>query len=326
MFFFLNMILDLLNQLLNGIAGLLPILGGTVSQGVLWGIMVLGVYITFRLLNIADLTVDGSFAMGGCVCAVLVVKYQVDPVIALVLATVAGFMAGAITGILHTVFEIPAILAGILTQIALWSINLRIMGGKSNIPLLKVKTVISGLADGAGITQSQASLAVGILVAVLMVVVLYWFFGTEIGSALRATGNNEDMIRALGVNTKVTKLLALMISNGLVGLSGGLICQSQKYADIGMGTGAIVIGLASIVIGEVLGGRLRSFASKLAAAVVGAVIYFLIRAIVLQIGLSANDMKLFSAVLVALALSIPVMMTKWRNKKSYSEEGEKESC
>lgn len=326
MFFFLNMILDLLNQLLNGIAGLLPILGGTVAQGVLWGIMVLGVYITFRLLNIADLTVDGSFAMGGCVCAVLVVKYQVDPVIALVLATVAGFMAGAITGILHTVFEIPAILAGILTQIALWSINLRIMGGKSNIPLLKVKTVISGLADGAGITQSQASLAVGILVAVLMVVVLYWFFGTEIGSALRATGNNEDMIRALGVNTKVTKLLALMISNGLVGLSGGLICQSQKYADIGMGTGAIVIGLASIVIGEVLGGRLRSFASKLAAAVVGAVIYFLIRAIVLQIGLSANDMKLFSAVLVALALSIPVMMTKWRNKKSYSEEGEKESC
>lgn len=313
---------DWLMGLLAWLIGLLPILGGAAAQGVLWGIMVLGVYITFRLLNIADLTVDGSFAMGGCVCAVLVVKYQVDPVVALVLATAAGLLAGAITGILHTVFEIPAILAGILTQIALWSINLRIMGGKSNIPLLKVKTVISGMADRTGLTQSQASLLVGILVAILMVGVLYWFFGTEIGSALRATGNNEDMIRALGVNTKVTKLLALMVSNGLVGLSGGLVCQSQKYADIGMGTGAIVIGLASIVIGEVLGGRLRSFSSKLAAAVVGAVIYFMIRAIVLQLGLSANDMKLFSAILVALALSIPVVMNKWRIRKSYSEKGE----
>ena len=272
------------------------------------------------------MTVDGSFALGGCVCAVLVIKYNVNPVVALIVATIAGLLAGAITGILHTVFEIPAILAGILTQIALWSINLRVMGGKSNVPLLKVTTLISSVVDATGLTQSQASLIVGVIVAILMIAFLYWFFGTEIGSALRATGNNEDMIRALGVNTKMTKLLALMISNGLVGLSGGLVCQSQKYADIGMGTGAIVIGLAAIVIGEVLMGRLRSFASKLTSAVVGAVVYFLIRAFVLQMGLSANDMKLFSAVLVALALSIPVMLGKWRNQKSYSEEGEEETC
>lgn len=313
-------------SILDILASMIPALQGAAAQGVLWGIMVLGVYITFRLLDIADLTVDGSFALGGCVCAVLVVKYNVDPVAALLVATVAGLLAGAITGILHTVFEIPAILAGILTQIALWSINLRVMGGKSNMPLLKVKTLISGVVDSTGVTQSQASLIVGIIVAILVIALLYWFFGTEIGSALRATGNNEDMIRALGVNTKMTKLLALMISNGLVGLSGGLVCQSQKYADIGMGTGAIVIGLAAIVIGEVLMGRLRSFASKLTSAVAGAVVYFLIRAIVLQLGLSANDMKLFSAVLVALALSIPVMMGKWRIKKAYSEEGEEESC
>lgn len=313
-------------SILDILASMIPALQGAAAQGVLWGIMVLGVYITFRLLDIADLTVDGSFALGGCVCAVLVVNYNVDPVAALLVATVAGLLAGAITGILHTVFEIPAILAGILTQIALWSINLRVMGGKSNMPLLKVKTLISGVVDSTGVTQSQASLIVGIIVAILVIALLYWFFGTEIGSALRATGNNEDMIRALGVNTKMTKLLALMISNGLVGLSGGLVCQSQKYADIGMGTGAIVIGLAAIVIGEVLMGRLRSFASKLTSAVAGAVVYFLIRAIVLQLGLSANDMKLFSAVLVALALSIPVMMGKWRIKKAYSEEGEEESC
>lgn len=313
-------------SILDILASMIPALQGAAAQGVLWGIMVLGVYITFRLLDIADLTVDGSFALGGCVCAVLVVNYNVDPVVALLVATVAGLLAGAITGILHTVFEIPAILAGILTQIALWSINLRVMGGKSNMPLLKVKTLISGVVDSTGVTQSQASLIVGIIVAILVIALLYWFFGTEIGSALRATGNNEDMIRALGVNTKMTKLLALMISNGLVGLSGGLVCQSQKYADIGMGTGAIVIGLAAIVIGEVLMGRLRSFASKLTSAVAGAVVYFLIRAIVLQLGLSANDMKLFSAVLVALALSIPVMMGKWRIKKAYSEEGEEESC
>ena len=304
--------------------GLLASLQGAVAQGVLWGIMVLGVYITYRLMDIADLTVDGSFALGACVCAVLVVNKQVDPVVALLVSAMAGLAAGAVTGILHTVFEIPAILAGILTQISLWSINLRLMGGKSNIPLLKVETLISKFVKMTGLTQSQASMIIGIIAAIIIIAFLYWFFGTEIGSAMRATGNNEDMVRALGVNTKMIKLLALTLSNGLVGLSGALVCQSQKYGDINLGTGAIVIGLASIVIGEVLMGRLTSFYWKLTSVVVGSVTYFVIRALVLRMGLDANDMKLLSAIIVALALSFPVVLSKYRLRKEYTEGGDEE--
>lgn len=297
---------------------------GAVSQGILWGIMVLGVYITYKLLDIADLTVDGSFALGGSVCAVLVVA-GVDPLIAVAAAMLAGMLAGAVTGFLHTVFEIPAILAGILTQIALWSVNLRIMG-KSNTPLLQSDTIFSRMTELTGLSSATASIIVGIIVAVAIIAALYWFFGTEIGSALRATGNNEHMIRALGVSTAKTKMIALMLSNALVGLSGGLICQSQKYADIGMGTGAIVIGLAAIVIGEVLGrltpGKLTGFKSRLVSAVAGSVVYFLIRAIVLQMGMDANDMKLLSAVIVALALCVPVVWEKFKLRASYSKGGE----
>ena len=306
----------------NLMQGMGPNLLDAVGQGVLWGIMVLGVYITFKLLDIADLTVDGSFALGGCVCATLIVGRGMNPVAALFIATLAGMAAGFVTGILHTVFEIPSILAGILTQISLWSINLWIMGNKSNLPLLKVDTMVSRLSGAAGLSQAQSSQVIGIVTAVIVVAILYWFFGTEIGSALRATGNNEDMIRALGVNTKLTKLLALMLSNGLVGMSGALVCQGQKYADIQMGTGAIVIGLAAIVIGEVLFGWFRNFACKLAAAVIGSVIYFVIRAIVLQLGLNPNYMKLLSAVIVALALCVPVAAAKWKAHKAYSEGGE----
>ena len=300
--------------------GMLLAMQGAVSQGILWGIMVLGVYITYKILDIADLTVDGSFALGGCICALLVVEKGMNPILALFIATLGGVLAGAVTGFLHTVFDIPAILAGILSQIALWSINLRIMG-KSNIPLLKVDTINTLLMDATGLSQSQATLIIGILIALFMIFLLYWFFGTEIGSALRATGNNEAMIRALGVNTKKTKMFALMISNGLVGLSGALVCQSQKYADIGMGTGAIVIGLAAIVIGDVLLGRLRSFGSKLASAIIGSIVYFLIRAIVLQLGMDANDMKLLSATIVALALCVPVSIERFRNKRAYRKGG-----
>jgi putative ABC transport system permease protein len=302
--------------------GLMISLQDAVVQGVLWGIMVLGVYITYKLLDIADLTVDGSFALGGCVCAIMVLVFKMDPWVALLLAGMAGMVAGAITGLLHTVFEIPAILAGILTQIGLWSINLRIMGGKSNVPLLKTDTIVSKFIDFTGANKQAASLIIGVGIAVIMIVLLYCFFGTEIGSAMRATGNNEAMVRALGVNTNWTKLLALTLSNGLVGISGGLVCQSQKYADIGMGTGAIVIGLAAIVIGEVLMGKLRSFGSKLTSAVVGSVIYFVIRAVVLRMGMNANDMKLLSAAIVAVALCVPVVLRKWRLKAAYTEGGE----
>ena len=308
-------------------SGIFVALQGAVAQGVLWGVMVLGVYITYRLLNIADLTVDGSFALGGCVCATLIISYNVNPVLAIVIAALTGMAAGAATGILHTVFEIPAILAGILTQISLWSVNLRVMGGKINLPLLKRTTLSSRDSDLLGITQAQSSMIVGVVIAALLVAVLYWFFGTELGSALRATGYNEDMIRALGVNTNTMKLLALMLSNGLVSLSGALVCQHQKYADINMGRGAIVIGLAAIVIGEVLMGKLINFGMKLASVVVGSIVYFLIRAIVLQLGLKTNDMNLFTALFVACALSIPVLTAKWKAKKAYTEKVEEdETC
>lgn len=193
-------------------------LQGAVSQGVLWGIMVLGVFITFRLLDIPDMTCDGSFALGGCVCAVLIVNNNVDPLLAVLAGMCAGAIAGAVTGILTTVFEIPAILAGILTQISLWSINLRIMG-KSNTPISAKGTIFSSVSNMTGLPQSTVAIILGIVLAVAIVAILYWFFGTEIGSALRATGNNEYMIRALGVNTNTTKMIALVLSNALIGLS-----------------------------------------------------------------------------------------------------------
>lgn len=310
---------------------ILPALPGAVSQGILWGVMALGVYITFRILNIADLTVDGSFALGSCICAVMMVRYRMHPLAALLIAMLAGFAAGAITGMLHTVFAIPAILAGILTQISLWSINLRIMG-QSNITLDKFEdtnslkdkpqTMFSMLTDNTTLSNAQAGIIVGVLCAIIIISLLYWFFGTELGSAMRATGNNEDMIRALGVDTKKTKLFSIMLSNGLVGLSGGLVCQSQKYADINTGTGAIVIGLAAIVIGEILLGKLISFASKLTSVIVGSVVFFIIRAIALQLRMDPNDIRMVSAVIVVIALAIPYMLEKWKIRAAYSPKGE----
>lgn len=309
---------------------------GAAGQGILWGIMALGVYITYRLLNTSDLTVDGSFALGGCTCAILILN-GVHPVIATIIAIAAGLIAGAVTGMLHTVFDIPAILAGILTQISLWSINLRILGGKSNIPLLNNETIISKfvgrsgntavstaspLIQKLGLTQSQASLIFGIIIVIIIVIIMYWFFGTEIGSAIRATGNNESMVRALGINTNKIKLLGFMIGNGLVALSGALVAQMQKYSDIGMGQGAIVIGLAAIIIGEVVLKKVKNFGFKLLAVAIGAIIYFLIRAVVLYMGLNANDMKLISAVIVAIALSIPTVSQKLAIKSSYTEGDE----
>lgn len=304
-------------------AGILSSLQGAVGQGILWGIMVLGIYITFRLMDIADLTVDGSFALGGSVCAAMVVDKGMNPVAALVICLIAGMIAGAVTGILHTVFEIPAILAGILTQISLWSVNLKVMG-KSNMNLGKAETPFSWLKETLGISQSQSMILAGLVVTVLVIVFLYWFFGTELGSAMRATGNNEDMVRALGGNTNRYKLLALTVSNGLVGLSGGLVCQGQGYADIQMGTGAIVIGLAAIIIGEVLLGRLVPFYWKLIAVVAGSVIYQIIRAVVLRLGFDSDNMKALTAIIVVVALAIPVLMARYRQKMSYTEGGEEE--
>lgn len=301
--------------------GFLLSMQGAISQGVLWGIMVLGVYITFRILDVADLTVDGSFATGACVCGALIVNAGWNPLLATLVAILAGALAGVLTGLLHAVFEIPAILAGILTQLGLWSINLRIMGDKANISMLNADSIFSWLVKATGWKQSMVALFLGIVILVIVIFVLYWFFGTEIGAALRATGNNEDMVRALGVSTKTTKILGLTISNALVGLSGALVCQSQKYADVSNGIGAIVIGLAAIVIGEILLGRLRSFGGKMLSVVVGSVVYFMIRALVLRLGMKANDMKLISAIIVILALTIPVLWEKWKIRSSYTEGG-----
>ena len=290
---------------------------GALSQGVLWGLMALGVYITYRILDIADLTVDGSFATGGAVCAVCVVN-GVDPILALLLATIAGAVAGFVPGFLHTKCEIPAILAGILTQIGLYSINLRIMG-RSNTPLLKSETLFKNISEMTGLSSTWTALIIGIIVSVVIVAILYWYFGTEIGSAIRATGNNEQMVRALGVNTSVTKILGLMIGNALISLSGALVTQSQGYADIKMGIGAIVIGLASIVIGEVIFGQKGNFAFRLTSIIVGSIIYRIIVAIVLQMGMNTDDLKLLTAILVAIALSVPVLISKRNQVAMYKK-------
>ena len=313
--------MDFLTSLVNSMPG-------AVAQGLIWGIMAIGVYITYRILDVADLTVDGSLGTGGAVCVVLVLN-GVPVGVALVAATLVGMLAGLVTGLFHTACGIPAILAGILTQLALYSVNLRIMG-KSNTPILAKGTIFSSVSNMTGLPQSTVAIILGIVLAVAIVAILYWFFGTEIGSALRATGNNEYMIRALGVNTNTTKMIALVLSNALTSafrVVAHLTRPSRSTADtFGMGTGAIVIGLAAIVIGEVLGrllpGGLTQFSVRLASAVFGSVVYFLIRAIVLQLGMDANDMKLLSAAIVAVALCVPVIWERYKLRSSYTKGDE----
>lgn len=287
---------------------------GAVSQGILWSIMALGIYITYRLLDIADMSVDGTFALGGCTLATLITS-GMDPFPAVLIATLAGACGGFLTGFLNTKCRIPSILAGILTQLSLYSINLRIMG-RSNLPLLKITTVFKQLTAATGLSQNTSSLIIGILVTAIVIGIMYWFFGTEIGSAIRATGSNENMVRSLGVNTDTTKILGLMLANALVALSGALVTQSQGYADVKMGTGAIVIGLASIIIGETMIRKRTNFAVRLCMIVIGSVIYRVIVAIVLQLGLNTDDLKLFTAVLVAVALSIPVISERLLHAKT----------
>ncbi|MBQ5399919.1 MAG: ABC transporter permease [Treponema sp.] len=301
---------------------------GGVSQGILWGIMALGVYITFKILDFADMTVDGSFALGGCTCAILI-SNGLNPMLCLLISFLVGMVAGLLTGVLHTKLKIPGILAGILMMLALYSINLHIMGGP-NRPLLRSDVTIMNqindmfhLKDTLGDNAtSVSSLIAGILFSVVIIAALYWFFGTELGSAIRATGDNEKMARAQGVNTDSMKILALMLANGLVALSGGLVCQQQRFGDVSMGIGAIVIGLASIIIGEVIFGYRFKFWYYLMGVLLGSVIYRIIIAIVLQMGMKSQDMKLFTAIVVALALSVPVLKSKIFKKKIAMPETE----
>ena len=273
------------------------------------------VYLTFRILNVADMTVDGSFAAGGAVTAILITK-GMNPILSLLFVFITGLITGLATGLMNTKLKINILLASILSQIALYSINIRIMG-KANTPLIGMPTMMRNLVDltGGRLTTTQASLIIGLVIVTLIIVAMYWFFGTEIGSAIRATGNNEHMVRALGVNTDTTKILGLMISNGMVALSGALVAQSQGYADVGMGTGTIVIGLASIIIGEVIFGQRFGFWYVLLSAVFGSIIYRIIVAVVLQLGLKSTDLKLLTAVIVAAALSVPVVKAKIQRKR-----------
>ncbi len=284
----------------------------TISQGLLWSILAIGVYLTFRVLDIADLTVEGSFPLGAAVAASMLVKGS-DPFTAIVLAAIAGMLAGVVTGLLTTKLKIPALLAGILTMIALYSVNLRIMG-KANLSLLQADTIFSRFS---WISEEKQFVVLGVGFAVVLLISLlnYWFFGTEIGAAIRATGFNPHMIRANGVNTDVTVILGLLLSNGLVAVSGALVGQSNGFADVGMGVGTIVIGLASVIIGEVLFGT-RSFWNCLLSVILGSIVYRIVIAVVLELGMPPNDLKLFTAILVALALAMPLIQSKMKSRKA----------
>lgn len=293
-------------------------LPGAIVQGLIWGIMAIGVYITYKILDIADLTVDGSMVTGACVCAVLVVA-GVNVWIAMLAAIIAGMLAGLLTGIFHTLMGIPAILSGILTQLILWSINLKILG-KANIG-------VSARTYNVAVTQLYKGTAILVVLGICAVIigVLYWFFGTEIGASLRATGCNLNMSRAQGINTNKNKILGLVISNGIVALSGAVLMQYQGAADINMGRGAIVIGLAAVIIGEALFGKIsQNFAVRLVGVLGGGVIYYIVYQTVIFLGLDTDLLKMLSAIVVAIFLAVPYWKRKYSKIKSKNTEKEPE--
>ena len=281
---------------------MLDLLISTVGQGLQWSVLALGVFLTFRILDIADLSVEGSFPLGAAAAATAITSGLGLPA-AFVLALIAGALAGAVTKL-----RIPALLAGILTMIGLYSVNLHVMG-KSNIGLLQDETVFTILENSLGLSVAVSGLAVGLIFAALIAVILYWFFGTELGTAIRATGFNPQMARAQGINTNTMVVLGLVISNALVALSGATVAQANGFADVGMGVGTIVIGLASVIIGEVLFSP-KSFKTSLIAVILGSIVYRLVIAFVLEMGMPPNDLKLFTAVLVAFALALPLIKEK----------------
>ena len=298
---------------------LLRSLPGACAQGLIWGLLALGVYITYKLLDFADLTVDGSMATGGAV-AVMLIRAGMNPWLALIFAFLAGMAAGFITGMLHTALGIPGILASILTQISLYSINLNILGSSNQAVSVDKYSLVASLRYISDSTASKIRMfTTCILFCVVLVAILYWYFGTEQGHAIRATGCNRQMARAQGINTDFHTVLALMISNGLVGLSGGLYAQYQGAADVNMGRGAIVIGLAAVIIGDVLFGKMCAgkkiaFAYTLLSVIAGAILYYLVLSVVLWLKFPSDDLKLFSAIVVAIFLSIPYLKAKYSRK------------
>ena len=306
------------------LTSLLNALPGAVTQGLIWGLMAIGVYITYRILDVADLTVDGSLALGGAAC-VMLIRGGANPWLALLIAALCGAAAGFITGTLHTRCGIPAILAGILTQLALYSINLRIMGGKANQAVSVDKYDLLLSQRYVRTLSLDNPLPLLIVLTVVIVAALYWFFGTEKGNSVRATGANPHMARAQGINTNANIVLGLMLSNGLVALAGALLAQYQGSSDINMGRGAIVIGLAAVIIGEVIFGKLfHNIGAKLLAVSVGAIVYYIVLQVVLQIGLNTNDLKLITALIVAIFLTLSYLNLKKTRRKPKAQHTAKE--
>ena len=290
-------------------------LPGAVSQGIVWGMMAIGVYITYRILDVSDLTVDGSIATGGAVAAVLIMNGW-NVFAALLAAFIVGMLCGFVTGMFHTFFGIPAILSGILTQLALYSVNLRILGNKANVALSVNKYPLLVTSRNARALALNNPILILALFTVCLILVLYWFFGTELGCSMRATGANRNMSRAQGINTDLNIVLSLMLANGIVALAGALLAQYQGFADVGMGRGAIVIGLAAVIIGEVVFSKVfRNFGFKLLAVSIGAIIYYMVIQVVLWLGLNTNDLKLLTALVVALFLATPHWRAKYFGKK-----------
>ena len=291
---------------------------GAIAQGLLWSILSLGVFVTYRILDFSDLSTEGSYPLGAAVAATLILK-GINPFVATLAAAGSGVLAGLCTGLLHTKLRIPALLSGILTMTGLYSINLRVMG-KANLPLLKQSTVLTLAADTFGVKPTQAAMIVGVMAAIVVILLLWAFFSTELGMAVRATGDNPDMIRALGVNTNRMKILGLIIGNALIGLAGGLLAQYNGYADVGMGTGTIVIGLASVIIGEVLFGR-TSVLRSMVSVVLGSILYRIVIAFVLDRGLVPTDLKLLTSIVLAVCLSLPIVKDAYNKAISRRNRG-----
>ena len=296
------------------IMSLITALPGAAAQGLIWGIMAIGVYITFRILDIADLTVDGTLCTGGAVCIMMMLSGH-NVWVSMLVATGAGLLAGLATGIFHTFMGIPAILAGILTQLSLYSINLKIMGKANQAINVDKFNLLVSLRRVKGVALTQNTLFIVAIMIIILIAVLYWFFGTELGCSLRATGCNPSMSRAPGINTDRNKVLGLMLSNGLVALSGALLTQYQGFADINMGRGSIVIGLAAVIIGEAIFSRIfRNFALKLLSVVFGSILYYLVLQIVIWMGIDTDLLKMLSALVVAFFLAFPYWKGKYFTK------------
>lgn len=296
------------------IMSLITALPGAAAQGLIWGIMAIGVYITFRILDIADLTVDGTLCTGGAVCIMMMLSGH-SVWVSMLVATGAGLLAGLATGIFHTFMGIPAILAGILTQLSLYSVNLKIMGKANQAINVDKFNLLVSLRRVKGVALTQNTLFIVAIMIIILIAVLYWFFGTELGCSLRATGCNPSMSRAQGINTDRNKVLGLMLSNGLVALSGALLTQYQGFADINMGRGSIVIGLAAVIIGEAIFSRIfRNFALKLLSVVFGSILYYLVLQIVIWMGIDTDLLKMLSALVVAFFLAFPYWKGKYFTK------------